>query len=230
MTDWAGVLKTAIPVGGLIFFFWPVRKYIDNPSLHQWVSKFRGRAAVKTPVGEAAIEIAEQQASSKNPADATLPAALAESVPTSTAAIDGAAVLPPAPRIGVQILEHELREQIDALDPNIKLAVSIRALAEARLRAGHEFVYNRIFGSQIIALKALNQRGPISEAEARKEFEPLKVQFPEIYEKYPFEGWAGWLQRMDLVTFQNGSYEITQLGKDFLIYLAETGLMENKPL
>ncbi len=229
MTNWTGVLQTAIPVGGLLFFFWPLRKYIDSPSFHGWLRNFRGRAAVKTPMGEAAIEVAEQQASSKNPADAELLATMGDGASTTAALPSTEPKMAPASRVGIQILEDELSAMVEALEADTRTPVLIRALAETRLRAGHEYVYNRIFGSQIVALKTLNQRGSISEADARREFEPLKTLYPDVYEKYSFEAWNGWLQRMGLVRYQNGFFEITALGRDFLMYLVETGLMENKP-
>jgi len=59
-------------------------------------------------------------------------------------------------------------------------------------------------------------------------FEPIKPQFPDG--KYAFEDWAGWLTQMGVLSFNEGMYAITPLGKDFLVYLAETGLTESKPL
>ncbi|RWX30664.1 hypothetical protein EHI47_14535 [Rhizobium leguminosarum] len=173
-------------------------------------------------MGEAAIEVAEQQGSSNNPASANLPAEPGAAMPGSQ--------LPPPPRVAIQLIEDELRSDLEKIPQEARVPMLLRALADTRIRAGHEFVYNRIFGSQISALKALNERGPIPDHDAMREFEPLKTQFPEVYGKYEFGDWAGWLERMSMVTHQNGVYAITPLGRDFLFYLVDTGLTENKPL
>jgi len=230
VADWIGVIQTAIPVGGLMIFFWPMRKYIDDKKLHDWLSRVRGRAALKTPMGEAAIEVVEQQASSNNPATTGLPTEATEGGPNIPATATAESTMAPPQRAAVHIVENELRLHVDLLSQDERVPILLRALAETRVRAGHEFVYNRIFGSQILGLKALNQRGAISRADAIKEFQPLKAQYPEAYEKYDFDDWVGWLQRMNLVSYSDGTYQITPIGRDFLVYMAEQGLLENKQL
>jgi hypothetical protein len=85
----------------------------------------------------------------------------------------------------------ELQNSLDTIDNQAREATLVRALGEARLRAGHEFVYNRIFGSRILALKRLNEVGQATVDDAQQFFKPYAEQFPQLYSKYGFDKWAG---------------------------------------
>ncbi|MEJ0038477.1 MAG: hypothetical protein WDO68_20760 [Gammaproteobacteria bacterium] len=53
-------------------------------------------------------------------------------------------------------MEQRIQELVAAIPPADRQAQLVRALAISRLLASHEFVYNRIFGSQIEGLKRLD--------------------------------------------------------------------------
>lgn len=59
------------------------------------------------------------------------------------------AVMEPSPRVAVDLIEKILLAEIESIEESKKEAVLLRSLALTRLEAGHEFCYNRIFGSQI---------------------------------------------------------------------------------
>lgn len=93
----------------------------------------------------------------------------------------------------------------------------MRALAHSRLEAGHEFTYNRIFGSQIAALERLNEVGRATVDIAREFFRPYAEQ-PQVYSNYGFDGWLGFLKGSGLIVQTGNVLEISDFGRDFLMY------------
>lgn len=67
--------------------------------------------------------------------------------------------LGPDPRQPVNIIEAQLSNAVAAINAEHREPVLLWALAVTRLEVGYEFVYNRIFGSQIAGLKRLNELG-----------------------------------------------------------------------
>lgn len=171
----------------------------------------------KTPGGfEATVaDAGQQQLASDNPAAEKLP-----EKPTFDS----------SPRPAVNIIEARIRSELDSVEPGKKEAVLLRALAQSRLEGGHEFTYNRIFGSQILALKRLNEAGRVTLDDALEFFKPYAEQFPTVYRSYGFDGWFGFLKNNALVQQNCDIIEITPFGRDFLIYITEKRLTENKTL
>jgi hypothetical protein len=176
---------------------------------------FRGKWELEGFGLKAKIDAAEQQQSAaENPAT--------EKQPTSTA-------LEPSPRATVNIIEKEVRDTLTRIEAGKREAVLVRRLAETRLIAGHEFTYNRIFGSQILALKRLNVAGRPTIDDARQFFDSVKKQHPLFYSTYSFEGWLGFLLKSALIVQNDNVLEITDFGRDFLVYLTERRIPEDKP-
>lgn len=67
-------------------------------------------------------------------------------------------------------IEALLIKQLESIPANLTVATLQRALAETRLRAGHEYTYNRIFGSQILGLRGLDEASVATVGEAAKFF------------------------------------------------------------
>lgn len=175
----------------------------------------RRKLAFKVAGFEATIDAAEQlQASAENPATEKLPQR---------------AELDPSPRLAVNLIETRLRSDVEAVDATRKEAILLRALAISRLEGSHEFIYNRIFGSQIAGLKRLNESGHATVDDAREFFRPYAEQFPQVYSNYGFDGWLGFLRSNGLIQQNNNILEINDFGRDFLIYLTERRLSESKP-
>jgi hypothetical protein len=102
------------------------------------------------------------------------------------------------------------------------------------VQATHEFIYSRIFGSQIEALKQLDLRGPMGASleEAQQYFRDQVVKLhPEFYSGYGFDGWLGFLVFNNLVAKdeKSGRLTVTPYGHDFLVYLREQRMNEAKP-
>lgn len=176
---------------------------------------FRGKKLEFEGLGfKAKIDAAEQQAAAENPATEKLPQAPA---------------LDPSPRPAANIMEAQLRQELNAFEAGIREPILVRALALSRLEAGHEFMYNRIFGSQILALKRLNEAGSATVDDAHQFFKLVEGQFPQFYSTYSFDGWLGFLLRGAMIVQNGNVLQISDFGRDFLVYLTERRLPENKP-
>jgi hypothetical protein len=177
---------------------------------------FRGKVELEAFGAKAKFEAAEQQRSAaENPATKKLPA-----LP---------AAQEPSPRPAVNIIEAGLRDALNQIEAGKSELVLLRQLAETRLVAEHEFTYNRIFGSQIFALKRWNEMGRVTVDDARKLFDSVEKQYPALYSTYSFDNWLGFLVGRALVLQKGNALEISEFGRDFLIYLTERRLSENKP-
>ena len=137
--------------------------------------------------------------------------------------------MPAIREIRVEITERELHASLRRFDEKEWVDVLIHVLARAQLEAAFERVYRVIFGSQIVLLRRLNGFGQISIEDAKHMFEPLERQFPELYKDYGLVGWLGFLSSEKLISFNADMAEITELGRDFLLYLVARRLPENKP-
>lgn len=133
----------------------------------------------------------------------------------------------PPPSAAIAQLEQELRNQLVG-DVNQQNAALLRALAETRMTGGHEWIYNRIYGSQIIALRSLDQRGSATVDEAKQYYDSLIPQHPAMYPGYPFDKWLGFLTGAGLVRQEGNLLHTTAYGHDFLTYLAANSLSDAK--
>ena len=101
-------------------------------------------------------------------------------------------------------------------------------LAATQLVLLAEQVYRLIFGSQILLLKLLNTSGAIPEEKLRHYYEDVKSRQPEFYATYSFEGYMGFMASHRLIS-KEGEYTITVIGKEFLKWITDAGVPENKP-
>lgn len=140
--------------------------------------------------------------------------------------------LPPHSDVAVRRIEAGIHADLQQLHPQTtehKERVLVRALAENRVWGTHEYVYNRIFGSQIAALRWLNEFGAVTMEQARAFLEPYTKLSPQLYARYGFESWLGFLKAMGLIDQQdNGPIAISDFGRSFLTYLPVARLTENK--
>jgi hypothetical protein len=183
---------------------------------------------------EAKIDAIEQQKEAHNNADI---ASLPTTGVTAAGSTSGALTAQPPDnpqRPAVALLQQQIKVNLEkaGLDTGRQNALLLRELAETRLRAGHEFIYNRIFGSQILALKRLDERGDIgaSIADARAFFEPYNRAFPDFYSSYGFDGWLNFMV-VNLLVERNGDHlKATEFGHDFLLYVVDSRLSVEKSL
>lgn len=115
---------------------------------------------------------------------------------------------------------------------NIKLEdrqnALLRALTLRQLEKYFALAYADIFGSQIEILDELNAR-PMSREEAQRRFKTLQSTYP-AFENVSLDQYAAYLLRWKLVREQNGRYEITPTGRNFLTFIAQHGLSKQRAL
>ena len=62
------------------------------------------------------------------------------------------------------------------------------------------------------------------------EYEVARAEFPEFYNNYSLENWIGFLMQWQLIANSENGLNITDAGREFLVYLTYHQLPENKPL
>lgn len=114
-------------------------------------------------------------------------------------------------------------------DPIKREQVLLSALAREQVNKWHERAYNFIFGSQIRALRLLNNSGwKVDVARLKAIFEDGKEQYPQIYGEAQFEEWMKFLLSWRFVTQDDTTICLTPIGHDFLGYLTDAGLSEDR--
>lgn len=119
-----------------------------------------------------------------------------------------------------------LSEKVPDLE---RVDLLVHLLAEARIDMEFERIYRLIFGSQIRALKILNQEGRITVADARTRFQEVVAEHPDFYGKPDaFDNWLGFGLRTALVINNDDVLMLSPLGYDFLHFLTRRGYSEDK--
>jgi hypothetical protein len=132
------------------------------------------------------------------------------------------------------VLEQEKLIRVDleklAVSQPDQVRLLIKHLAMTQLRLRAEFTYRTIFGSQIALLKSLNTSGPRSRADLLQFYEQAKERSPDLYGSYSFEQYLHYLLSSQLVTQEDVDlYTVTGAAREFLKWITDTGLTENKP-
>jgi hypothetical protein len=116
-------------------------------------------------------------------------------------------------------------------DPATRERVLVRHFASACIVFAFESTYNSIWGSQLQALRALNESGAngLPEADVKVWYDVAMQLFAARYANYPFHGWLNFLHGNSLVQIgANHQIYITQLGNEFLVYLVRSRYTMNK--
>jgi hypothetical protein len=135
----------------------------------------------------------------------------------------------------VILLESEtfIKKDLENRGLDDKKAIDIlsRHLAATQLALRFEYIYSSIWGSQINLLKYLNSRAPYGDTvESIKSifYETATSLYPEVYNNYSFEAYIHFLISRTLIVQSDNIFNITNLGRDFLIYLIQTGKSESR--
>ncbi len=110
--------------------------------------------------------------------------------------------------------------------------VLIKYLAAAQILLEFEQIHNLIFGSQIFLLKKLNEvvgQGKPKEF-VTTHFEQIKGPFPVELGSWTLEQYLSFLIGRSLLIVTEGIYHITNLGVEYLTWIARNGRREDKPL
>lgn len=145
---------------------------------------------------------------------------------------------PPPTTPMYEAVEQDMRTRLEKTAPNdveVQLSWAIRVAANAMIDRDMEVTYRIIFGSQIAALKEANLRGgSIAVVRAQEIYEQAKARHPDLYEALSFEAWAefpitrGLASRPDEPITPESRSNLTEAGKQFLLFLTAKGLFEGK--
>ena len=129
-------------------------------------------------------------------------------------------------RIRADLINRDLETEGDTSK------VLIKYLAAASILLEFEQINNLIFGSQIYLLKKLNE--VTGQGQKREyvigHFEHVRELFSEQLGNWSFEQYMAFLLSRSLVTVDNDNYHITNLGVEYLTWMARNGRSENRPL
>jgi hypothetical protein len=126
-------------------------------------------------------------------------------------------------------LEAELHKQLQLFDADKRLDLTVHYLAQSRLEQLFEWIYAQIFGSQIATLRSL-MAAPGTLADVISYFDNVKSSEGARYQNVSFDQWSAFLRNQQLIRVVGDRVEITDLGRDFLLFLSARGRPENKPL
>jgi hypothetical protein len=115
------------------------------------------------------------------------------------------------------------------LKPEEEKDFLVRLLAQSQLEAAFERTYYLIFGSQITALRKLNARGGRATLkEAQDFYQVFESRSPEFYMGYRFDGWLTFLINSGLINREDCAVVLTDIGRDFLLWMTAQGRPENR--
>jgi hypothetical protein len=129
-------------------------------------------------------------------------------------------------RIKADLQERGLETEGDTIK------ILIKHLAGTRVLLEFEQIHNLIFGSQIFLLKKLNEvagQGKTIDFIVAH-FKNVKSLFPEQLGGWTLEQYLAFLKGRILITIQGNIFHITNLGVEYLTWMARNGREENRPL
>ncbi|GEM_PF-1584824 len=118
--------------------------------------------------------------------------------------------------------ELRTRQLVDSIEA---IPVLIRYLAVARLAYFFEYIYGMIWGSQLSILNYLNTRpnGETSDILKFHFYDPTAKLYPDVFKIYPFETYLSFLKDSKFIVEEGSHLKITHLGREFLVYLVNSG-------
>jgi hypothetical protein len=135
----------------------------------------------------------------------------------------------------IQDIEGRIRNDLVARHLDIEgetTKVLIKYLAASMVALEFEQIQNFIFGSQIFFLKKLNEVSGQGQSPTvvQAHFEQVQKMFPDSFGEWPQERYLHFLLARKLIVLKEGNYHITNLGNEYLVWMARTGRRENNPL
>ena len=137
--------------------------------------------------------------------------------------------------VAIQDVEGRIRRDLTTRQLSVDgetTKVLIKYLAASMLSLEFEQIQNLIFGSQIFLLKKLNEVTGQGQALVALESHYANVQklFPDTFNDWSLEEYLQFLIGRKLIIFENDRYHITNLGKEYLVWMTRSGKPENNAL
>lgn len=121
-------------------------------------------------------------------------------------------------------MEHRIRQYKGFLATSSSAdreQMLIRGFATALVLVQWERCAGAIWASQLASLNYLNSRTDAEIADLAQFYERGKSEYPDRYERYPFEQWLMFLQSFGLIARSEAKVGITTNGREFLKFLVD---------
>ena len=131
-------------------------------------------------------------------------------------------------------LEDRIRLDMDSRGLDTKgdsVEVLIRLLAANQILLEFEQIHSLIFGSQIFLLKKLNEVCGQGKPKVflDEHFRALQEMFPDAFTNWSLVEYVSFLKSRSLIIFDGDNFHITNLGVEYITWIARNGRQENKP-
>lgn len=128
-----------------------------------------------------------------------------------------------------QLIYDQLKDKgLDANSDTNK--VLVRHLATTQVHLDLEIILSGIWQSQVRLLNFLNTSGTsLKDEHLRLIYEEAVGKYPDVFKYHSFKAYVGHLIRSGLVVQNGDGYSITNLGVEFLQYVARYGLQPVRP-
>jgi len=126
--------------------------------------------------------------------------------------------------------EDTIRKDLEGNNQQDKINLLIRRLALNQIILNFERVNAVIWGSQIAILDHLNSRNGDTTETLKTFYDSMARIYPDTFANYSFENYLNFMVGFNLITQQQNRYFITNLGREFLVYLAASGQTKSRML
>jgi len=130
-----------------------------------------------------------------------------------------------------EIARIAICQVLDSLSDQTKRDEKVLQIAvDTEVSLRFMMMFTKILGSQIRLLRVLNPGLAVHCDQLKVDFyEPMVNAFPDAYKNYEFECWLNFLIEPNLlIRDANGICTISQIGREFLVYMDMQGLPEYK--
>jgi hypothetical protein len=129
--------------------------------------------------------------------------------------------------------ENNIRDALKARgisNEQESIKVLIRALASSQLTLQWEQIERGIFGSQVVILVEMNTKHAGLPVDVlRKVYDEMAKKYPSTYDGYTFDQYVGYLETNRLMTKGGDGYQVTLEGKEFMVWLVQSGRTYQRP-
>ena len=151
-------------------------------------------------------------------------------MPSDQSTKEGLPILEQSLTPAQRAIRDTVKKELEDYPEKDRSEILVAAVAKERLLRHFTAAYSNMFGSQIRSLEILNQRnGRITLDEASKEYSELQKEIPEL-SSWTLERYISYLRRFQLIDLDSENIFLTDIGRDFIIWLNAVGADKNKPL
>ena len=216
-----GLPYIALVVEALRWIAWPIAIVVIAATFREPIGRLIKNIKNFTVAGSRVEFIPQQLGSSDT---------LGEVLPSDQSTKEGLPILEQSLTPAQRAIRDTVKKELEDYPEKDRSEILVAAVAKERLLRHFTAAYSNMFGSQIRSLEILNQRnGRITLDEASKEYSELQKEIPEL-SSWTLERYISYLRRFQLIDLDSENIFLTDIGRDFIIWLNAVGADKNKPL